>query len=148
MRQALCRERYAIFMPFVLRFFKTFLISAGKVNTFAIIRRRYLIFLFENPAEMFRRRITDNLTDPADWNIGGFQQLFRRHSFFPVPGKRKISGPFIYIINFKMIMRMESVVYIRYMNINCDILFLIYKIIFPDAERNRFLPIDFSGISA
>ena len=61
-------------------------------------------------------------------NIGSKKtqhSLFRRHSFFPVPGKRKISGPFIYIINFKMIMRMESVVYIRYMNINCDILFLI-----------------------
>ena len=76
MRQALCRERYAIFAPFILRFFKTFLIAAGKVNTFAVIRRRYLILLFENPAEMFRRSVSDHFTDSADGNTGRFQKLF------------------------------------------------------------------------
>ena len=55
-------KEYAIFMPFILPFFKIFLITAGKVDTFAVIRRRYLILLFENPAEMFRRRIADNLS--------------------------------------------------------------------------------------
>lgn len=76
-------------MPFVLRFFKTFLISAGKVNTFAVIRRRYLILLFENPAEMFRRSVSDHFTDSADGNTGRFQKLFPVGQFTVLNNFRK-----------------------------------------------------------
>lgn len=89
MRQALCRERYAIFAPFILRFFKTFLIAAGKVNTFAVIRRRYLILLFENPAEMFRRSVSDNPADLTDRNTGRFQKFFSAHHFTVLHNFRK-----------------------------------------------------------
>ena len=68
-------------MPFIPRLLKTFPDFLRNIYTFAVIRRRHMILLFKNPAEMLRGPVSDNPADLTDRNIGGFQQFFSARHF-------------------------------------------------------------------